>query len=298
MYNSNNAFIIKVFVFVLFLFSLTSCLRDATCYYSYQLNVNINASKHTVKQISLYVFDSNDLLYEVIDQNIDTSSITASFKLGHLPQGKYTYIAWGNLFENQLKPTEDIGLLRLEDAAVFLKKRDSLVHLSPDELFFGSMESTKRMYENKLEKMYISRYISGVTIKVYNALGYFSKSDTNFSIKLRGTVSTIPFDNDWMKSELTNVMEKDSIGIYNPPIVWKENNNLMQINRFYTLPSNPKQPIFLDLYHNEVLLQSFRYSNYLRMNKITDIILNLWNEDVDQWLDFNDWSSVDQIEDL
>ena len=298
MYNSNNAFIIKVFIIVLFLFSLTSCLRDATCDYLYQLNVNVNGAKHTVKQVSLYVFDSNDFLYEVIDQNIDTSSTTASFKLEHLPHGKYTYIAWGNLFENQLKPTEDIGLLRLEDAAIFLKKRDSLVHLSPDELFFGSMKSTKRMYEKKLEEMYISRYISGVTIKVYNPLGYFSKSDTSFSIQLRGTVSTIPFDNDWMKSGLISAMEKDSIGIYNPAIEWKENNNLMQTNRFYTLPSDPNQPVYLDVYYGEVLLQSFRYNNYLRMNKVTDITLNLWNEGVDQWLNYNDWSNVDQEEDL
>jgi hypothetical protein len=154
------------------------------------------------------------------------------------------------------------------------------------------------MYEKKNEEMYISRYISGVTIKVYNPLGYFSKNDTNFSIKLKGTVSSIPFDNDWLKSGATSTEEIDSIGVYAPDIEWKDNNNLMQTKRFYTLPSDPKQPVYLDVYYGEVLLQSFRYNGYLRMNKITDITLNLWNEGVDQWLNYNDWSSIDQSVDL
>lgn len=298
MHNSNCVFISKVLVLFSFLFTVTSCLHDPECNYSHRLNVKVNSSKETVQQISLYVFDGDDLLYEIIDQKVDENSTSALFILDHLPQGKYTYIAWGNLYENQEKPMDGVGVLKLKDANIFLKEKESSFHLSPDELFYGSLRSTKRMYEKKSDEMYISRYISGVTIKVYNPLGYFSKDDTNFSIKLKGTVSLISFDNDWMKSGVTSIEGVDSMGVYAPDIVWKDNNNLMQTNRFYTLPSDPKQTIYLDVYYGEVLLQSFHYNSYLRMNKVTDITLNLWNEGVDQWLNYNDWSNIDQSEDL
>ena len=298
MHNSNCVFTSKVLILFLSLFIITSCLHDPECNYSHRLNVKVNSTKEIVKLISLYVFDGDDVLYEIIDQQVGENSVSASFILDHLPQGKYTYIAWGNLYENQEKPIDGVGVLKLKDAHVFLKEKELSFHLSPDELFYGSLRTTKRMYEKKSEEMYISRYISGVAIKVYNPLGYFSKSDTAFSIKLKGTVSTIPFDNDWMKSGVKSAEGIDSIGVYSPDIVWKDNNNLMQINRFYTLPSDPKEPIYLDLYYGEVLLQSFLYNNYLRMNKVTDITLNLWNQDVDQWLNYNDWSNVDQEEDL
>ena len=298
MHNSNCVFTSKFLILFSFLFTVTSCLHDPECNYSHRLNVKVNSTKEIVKLISLYVFDGDDLLYEIIDQKVDKNSANASFILDHLPQGKYTYIAWGNLYENQEKPVDGVGVLKLKDANVFLKENESSSHLSPDELFYGSLRSTKRMYEKKSEVMYISRYISGVTIKVYNPLGYFSKNDTNFSIKLKGTVSTIPFDNDWIKSGVTNTEGKDSIGVYAPAIEWKDDNNLMQINRFYTLPSDPNKPVYLDVYYGEVLLQSFLYNNYLRMNKVTDITLNLWNEDADQWFNYNDWSNIDQSEDL
>lgn len=119
----NLILFVKIIAFIACVPFLTSCLKDAECYFTYQLHVKINEVPGVVDSVSLYVFNADESLKEVIEVSVDTTSSEVNIPLDHLESGDYTFVAWGNLKGNQVKPENTPGDLSLKDAISPWKKR-------------------------------------------------------------------------------------------------------------------------------------------------------------------------------
>lgn len=276
--------------------SLTSCLKDSECYFSYSLLVKINANPGTVDSVSLYIFGQNEFLQEKITVPVDKESTEARIPLSHLKNGTYTYVVWGNLSDKQVVP-EASPSFSLPETSLFLKKKSEQTYISPDNLFYGRITLTRDDSFSKEEEVQISRCISGVVIKAYNLLGYYNTSDKDFVLKLRGTSDEIPFVNNLTTGELCKLETAHTLQ-YEPDLEWQEKDELLTAKRFYVFPSAEKQMLTVDLYHKGIFLSSYNITNMARPNKIIEITLNFWNEKPEQWFNIIDWSTIDQEEDL
>lgn len=283
----------KLIFFIMFALSLSSCLKDAECHFSYRVHIKINDKPGSVDSVSLYVFTENDLLKEILDVPVDQTSSEVCIPLNHLQAGKYTFVAWGNLSDKQLRPDNTPEQFLLEEATVCLRRSEDGVTQSPNDLFYGRLSATIDKTTNYEDEIIISRTVGGVVIKAYNLMSYYGKEDTCFSIQLNGSRSELPFVH-----ELTNgsnyLPPSEILPCYKPGCSWGEEYNLLQSEAFLVLPSAVPANLSVDIFYKGEKLNTYELKNSVKANKVAEITLNFWNQEPDKWFNILDWSIIFQ----
>lgn len=292
-----NTRVYSYIIACLCLFSLTSCLKDSECHFSYQLKIKINAVPGTVDSVSLYVFNSDDKLKEKISVAVDTSAIDVHIPLNHLPDGKYTYVVWGNLSDAQTVSEAVSGQLTLDEACVCLNKNENGTHRSPDDLYYGKIVAARDHTVAKEDEVTISRSVSGVIIKAYNLMGFYNTTDTDFALVVKGSLEEIPFIHN-LTNGSNDIPCSGAMPLYYAKSNWKQNNELLESKLIFIFPSAEATPLVVNVYYKRELVGSYEVNSLAIANKVIEITLNFWNKDPEQWFNVLDWSSIEQEENM
>lgn len=283
----------KLIFLIIFTLSLTSCLKDAECHFSYRVHIKINDRPGSVDSVSLYVFTEDDLLKEVLDVAVEQTSSEVCVPLNHLPAGKYTFVAWGNLKDKQLKPDCTSEQLSLQNAVVALKPKENGTFESPDDLFYGRLSATIDKTTNYEDELVVSRTVGGVIIKAYNLMSFYEKADTCFSICLNSSLAQIPFIHD-LTDGVNNLPPAEVPPCFETQCHWGQDYELLQSDAFLIFPSVQSSDLTVDVYYKGEKLNSYELKNSVKANKIVEITLNFWNQNPEQWFNILDWSTIFQ----
>ena len=281
----------KLIFLIMFALSLSSCLKDAECHFSYRVHIKINDKPGSVDSVSLYVFTENDLLKEILNVPVEQTSSEVCIPLNHLQAGKYTFVVWGNLKDKQLKP--DASVLSLPDAYVCLKAKENGTYESPDDLFYGSLSTSIDKTISYEDEVLISRTVGAVIIKAYNLMPFYEKEDTCFSMCLNSSLVQIPFIHD-LANGTNNLSPSDILPCFETQSHWGQNYELLQSEPFLVFPSAQASNLMVDIYYKGEKLNTYELKNTVKANKIVEITLNFWNQNPEQWFNILDWSTIFQ----
>ena len=186
------------FMFTLLLLSGCIAENNDDCFRGVPLKVKLPAgiSLETIKDISLYVFDDNDLLLDILPMN---SSEPVAL---HYPGISTLHcIAWcntqdGTMSVSPLKKGESLsdGFVSLKPSAS--TRASQSIFTSPTDLFYGELNVDNTSTSNRIEEkeMSVSRMVASMNITI-RGLELLSQSNEGvYSIVVHETASRVDFE--------------------------------------------------------------------------------------------------------
>jgi hypothetical protein len=161
-----------------------------------------------VKNVNLYVFDENGLFmdeYRVLSNTV---------KLNLMP-GTYSFVAWGNLTDEYIKPELRIGVTTLDSLKLTLKRESNEITHFPTSLYYGNI-----MRKDVRGDMIVGQVDTINLIKDAKHIRITSKglpvSETkavlsDFSCGITSLSADLKFDNTVTGSEILEYVPKLSI---------------------------------------------------------------------------------------
>lgn len=186
------------FMFTLLLLSGCIAENDNDCFKGVPLKLKLPAgiSSETIKDISLYVFDDNDLLLDILPMN---SSEPVALHYPGIPM--LHCIAWcntqdGTMSVSPLKKGESLsdGFISLKSTAS--TKASQGIFTSPTDLFYGELnvDNTSTPSHIAEKEMSIFRMVASMNITI-RGLELLSQSNEGvYSIVVHETASRVDFE--------------------------------------------------------------------------------------------------------
>lgn len=186
------------FMFTLLLLSGCIAENNDDCFRGVPLKLKLPAgiSSETIKDISLYVFDDNDLLLDILPMN---SSEPVALHYPGIPT--LHCIAWcntqdGTMSVSPLKKGESLsdGFISLKPSASTKASRS--IFTSPTDLFYGELNVDNTSTSGRIEEkeMPVSRMVASMNITI-RGLELLSQSNEGvYSIVVHETASRVDFE--------------------------------------------------------------------------------------------------------
>ena len=186
------------FMFTLLLLSGCIAENNDDCFRGVPLKLKLPAgiSPETIKDISLYVFDDNDLLLDILPMN---SSEPVALHYPGIPT--LHCIAWCNTQDGTMSVSPLKKGESLSDGFVSLKlftstRASQSIFTSPTDLFYGELNVDNTSTSNRIEEkeMSVSRMVASMNITI-RGLELLSQSNEGvYSIVVHETASRVDFE--------------------------------------------------------------------------------------------------------
>ena len=185
------------FMFTLLLLSGCIAENNDDCFRGVPLKLKLPAgiSSETIKDISLYVFDDNDLLLDILPMN---SSEPVALHYPGIPT--LHCIAWCNTQDvtisvSPLKKGESLsdGFISLKPSAS--TRASQSIFTSPTDLFYGELNVDNTSTSNRIEKkeMSVSRMVASMNITIRGLELLNQSNEGMYSIVVHETASRVDF---------------------------------------------------------------------------------------------------------
>jgi hypothetical protein len=177
-----------------------------------------------VKKINLYVFDEKNLIYTTTTTTGFPYDDNFNIPLDHLPMGRYTIIAWGNVLDNEpfsITPDSFVtGKTTLSEARLMLQNTaDELNNTQLEKLFFGEIKAEIPLYYSRIDTISLTNDTKRIRVAIH---WDFSKVDLedrvkldSVKVRLDGVNAKYKFDNNIVSTSVTYepyvVLNSDSI---------------------------------------------------------------------------------------
>jgi hypothetical protein len=198
-------------------------------------------SSGTVTSIDLYLFDEDGFV-----RTIPRGS-SSDFLFGEEKNKRLTLVAWGNLKGDSLKlPQLSVGT-SLQEAKIELLQTANGYSLPVTDLFYTRRElsgTSTRSLQSDTVKLVMERLAAGLSVRVSHAAEYFSSSNVDLHMVVRGTGSALNFLGE----------PSDDEAGYAPPMQAVSGKDEWYAPLFRVFPTNDDQHICIDLYKDSTLL--------------------------------------------
>lgn len=277
------------FMFTLLLLSGCIAENNDDCFRGVPLKLKLPAgiSAETIKDISLYVFDDNDLLLDILPVN---SSEPVALHYPDIPT--LHCIAWcntqdGTVSVSPLKKGESLsdGFISLKPSAS--TKASQSIFTSPTDLFYGELNVDNTSTSNHIEEkeMPVSRMVASMNITI-RGLELLSQSNEGvYSIVVHETASRVDFEGRYAGDPASYA--------FSPRFEAGKDYIIPAFNLF---PTTGGSGLAIDIYHNGSLLRSVSTDNGNQpilpvVGKTLNVLLN-FRLDVDVELALTGWGEV------
>lgn len=250
-YGSKYRFIYGGILGMLTLLAATGCIADdlSGCFRGISMKVEVDApgEETAVKDISLYVYDDNDKLLDIIHTDKDGTIIldypgtTATLRC----------VAWGNVKNapvtvTALKPGDPLakGFVSLQKTT----GRDAAdTYRSPSDLFFGTLqiENNRTPGRTDIVELPVSRKVASMNITVRGFTLLAGTTSGKFSVVVHETPSRVDFTGRFSGTPAA----------YAPQGSLNAKNEFI-VPAFNLFPTAGGAPLTVDLYHEGTLLKS------------------------------------------
>lgn len=236
----------------------------------------------SVSEVMLYLFDAQNRFLQDI-----SCKENATVSIDDLNQGKVTIIGWGNSQSKKQDMPQPTPGTPLEDLQINLLRSTEGHLLSPDDLFYGSVNVDYSIATRAPEithQLNLQRKVASMEILVKGIPQRFDTTDTDFTLQVSETADGIDF-----QGELST-----SYSSYRPACQFNSMKELFA-PIFLTLPSG-NRPLTVTLYKGneavyEVSTNKEGMPFVLEAGKLLSIIIDL-NKDTEGGVDFyiNKWN--------
>lgn len=274
---------------------LSGCIAENNddCFRGVPLKVKLPAgiSSEAIKDISLYVFDDNDLLLDILPMN---SSEPVALHYPSIPT--LHCIAWCNTQDGTMSVTPLKKGESLSDGFISLKpststvpttKASQSIFTSPTDLFYGKLNIDNTSTSSRIaeKEMPVSRMVASMNITIRGLELLSQSNEGNYSIVVHETASRVDFEGRYGGDPASYA--------FSPRFEAGKDYIIPPFNLF---PTTGDSGVAIDIYHNGSLLRSVSTDNGNQpilpvVGKTLNVLLD-FRLDVDVELALTGWGEI------